>query len=90
MLVLVEEEKRKRPTPTPSPPPIPAFLPPPRPPRGREGGGGLFTFLSYYIQLTQPHMLRVPHFLESFGVRAGGIEKMHSNLKGHTIRNKSS
>jgi hypothetical protein len=27
-------------------------------------------------------MLRVPHFLESFGVGAGGIEKTHRNLKG--------
>ena len=50
-------------------------------PEGR-GGGGLFTFLSYYIQLTQPHMLRVPHFLESFGVRAEGIEKNAQEFKG--------
>jgi hypothetical protein len=70
MLVLVEEEKRTRPT------------PPPDPPEGGKGGGELFTFLSYYIQLAQPHMLRVPHFLESFGARAGGIEKNAQEFKG--------
>jgi hypothetical protein len=89
MLVLVEGKKREHSTPTPSPPlqflrPSP---PPPTPPMEGRGGGVLFAFLSFYILLTQPHMLREPHFLESFGVRAGG--KLLPVLKGQSIKNES-
>jgi hypothetical protein len=66
MVIVVREGKRTRPTPTLVPPPIPAFLPPPDPPKGGKGGGVVY-ILSYYMQLTQPHMLRVPPFLENLG-----------------------
>jgi hypothetical protein len=40
---------------------------PPDPPREGRGGGRAVYILSYCMQLTQPHMLRVPPFLESLG-----------------------
>jgi hypothetical protein len=67
MLIVVKERKRTRPTPTSVPPP--QFLhssPPPTPPREGRGEGVVY-ILSYYMQLTQPHMLRVPPILESLG-----------------------
>jgi hypothetical protein len=68
MLIVAKERKRTRPTPTSvPPPPIPAFLPPPPTPPREGRGEGVVYILSYYMQLTQPHMLRVPPILESLG-----------------------
>jgi hypothetical protein len=63
MLIVVKEGKRTRPTPTLSPPPPNSCIPPPPDPPEEGKGGGVVYILSYYMQLTQPHMLRVPPFL---------------------------
>jgi hypothetical protein len=68
MLCMLGEKKRTRPTPPPVSLQIPAFLPPPPdPPEGGKGGRRAVYILSYYMQLTQPHMLRLPTFLDNLG-----------------------
>jgi hypothetical protein len=42
-----------------TPPPNSCILPPPDPPEGGKGGGRDVYTLSGFIQLTQPHMLRI-------------------------------
>jgi hypothetical protein len=67
MLMYDKERKRTRPNPPPQSPP--KFLhssPPLTPPREGKGGEVVY-ILSYYMQLTQPHMLRVPTFLAKLG-----------------------
>jgi hypothetical protein len=66
-MMYVKEGKRTRPAPPPSVPPKFLHSPPPDPTEGGHGGGRVVYILSYYMQLTQPHMLRVPPFLESSG-----------------------
>jgi hypothetical protein len=52
-----------------TPPPNSCSLPPhdPPPPRAGRGAGGRFIKVTCYIQLTQPHMLRVPTFPAKLG-----------------------
>jgi hypothetical protein len=64
-----KERERTRPTP---PPPVSRqileFLPPPLTPwREGKGGGRVVCILSYFMQLTQPHMLRILTFLDKLG-----------------------